>query len=391
MKKYIFILMAVVLGITACNDTEEVEKDFDSASVLSVSNPYPFSLPQSNINYSNISNYQGRLKFSNHQDVINTIQDLESQYNLWNDAFNQYYGDLPAEELDSIDQAIQFNDELPAETFESTLNFSSLRNNIEQQMSVWLLDDELDEENDPEDHFVVEDELRTVLNPNSELIVGDTVFKLFEDGYVKIYNENGSLPSAIAVADDIQNGNIDPFDTTSAPVIATGTVILVVVGVAVVGTYVWAWKNGKLNNTTGNIPTPGITNPACEVATLKKKKDKITVGDRRIKWVLKISNYPWGNIAVAKIKGYKQKNNGGWRKYKSDLDVRCYGNMREKDYGNLVSASCTPHPFDRIESEKAKKLKAVGVSSGVTTASKGDVKGDYIGAGGISTTQVLDW
>ena len=115
--------MAVVLGNAACNDIEKVSKDFNSSSIASVSNTFPFALPQSNIDYTSISNYQGRLRFISHQDVINTIQDLETQYNLWNTAFNQYYGDLPAEQLDSIDEAIQFNDELPAQTFESSLNF----------------------------------------------------------------------------------------------------------------------------------------------------------------------------------------------------------------------------------------------------------------------------
>lgn len=64
--------------------------------------------------------------------------------------------------------------------------------------------------------------------------------------------------------------------------------------------------------------------------------------------------------------------------------------MREKFASNNVS-SCKEHPFDNLQQKKRKKLKAVGVSSGITTADKGDVKGQYNGAGGISTTQVLDW
>jgi hypothetical protein len=39
---------------------------------------------------------------------------------------------------------------------------------------------------------------------------------------------------------------------------------------------------------------------------------------------------------------------------------------------------------------KSKRLKA-GVTFGITTAVKADVKGQCIGTVGISTTQVLDW
>lgn len=395
MRKYIFIFGAILLGAIACNDIEEVSKTeptADFSSIAMVTNTYPFDMPTSNIDYSSISNYQGRLRFSTHNDVINTIKDLETQYSLWNDAFNQYYGDLPVEELDSIDEEIQFNDELPAETFESTLNFSSLRDNIEQQVSVWLEDDELDEENDPEDHFIVDDEYRTVLNQNSEIIVGDTVFKLFSNGYIKIYDENGSLPTAINVTDDIHNGNLDPFDTTQSSLAVAPGVVVVVVLVAAH----FAWRSGILSSNAGstpgssNPPPPGTT-PSCDVKTLKSEIDFVRDGDRRIKWFLQISNFPWGNNALAKIKGFKKRKRNGWKKYKSYLAVRCHGNMREKFQGVSNINSCVAHPFDNTQNKKAKRLKAVGVDSGISTAEKHDVKGVYNGAGGISTSQSLDW
>jgi hypothetical protein len=386
MKKNIFILMTIVLGIVACNDIEKVSEDLDSASIAMVTNTYPFDMPPSNIDYTSISTYQGRLRFTSHQDVINTIQDLETQYKLWNNSFNEYYGELPLEELDSIDEEIQFADELAAQTFESNLNFSSLRDIVEQQVSVWLENDELDEENDPDDHFIVEDELRTVLNPNSEIIVGDTVYKLYSDRYIKIHS--GSLATSIAVCDDISTGLLDPLDEQS--VVAVGVVIIVVVGVAV-----WAWRAGTLNATAGNSGTgigspPPIGTPTCDVKTLRRKADKITVGDKRIKWVLKISNYPWANNAVAKIKGYKKRKRKGWKKYRSDLIVRCYGNMREKFKASNVR-SCLAHNFDYTERDRAKKCKSIGFYSGVATADKGEVQGQYNGAGGISTSEVLDW
>lgn len=189
---------------------------------------------------------------------------------------------------------------------------------------MWLEEDELDEENDPDDHFIADDEYRTVLNPYSEIIVGDTVFKLFENSYIKIYDENGSIPTAINIADDIEDGNLDPFDTTQASIAAGTVVVIVVVGVAAV----WAWKAGKLNIKSGNNPGggPTIGTPTCDVKTLRRKWDfkYNSSNDRRIKWVLRISNYPWGNNALAKIKGYKKRKRNGWKKYRSDLQVRCY-------------------------------------------------------------------
>jgi hypothetical protein len=61
MKKTILIFTATILGIVACNErmeeTIQTSTEFDSNSIAMTSNLFPFDLPQSNINYTNISNY----------------------------------------------------------------------------------------------------------------------------------------------------------------------------------------------------------------------------------------------------------------------------------------------------------------------------------------------
>lgn len=367
MKHSIFIFLAVVLGITACKDMEKAPVKEGYSSVAVVVNSYPFDLPTSNINYASIENYQGRLRFESHQDIISTMQELEQEYIGWNNSFNEFYGNVSIEALDSIDDELALEDELPAINFESNLDFSSLRAYINGQVSMWLDNDILDEENDPDDHFIVDDEYRTILNINAEVIVKDTVYKLYNDKYITIHNE--TLDHSIEICDDINTGalNLDVMNDDERETLGI-TIIL--------------WKKGSGSS--------GSSTGTCDPKTLKNEKDFEfnNPKDKRIKWKLAIHNYPWGNNAVAKIKGYKKRKRRGWKKYRSQLTVQCYGKMTEKDN---KKNPCKKYDFDNTESEKSKKCKAVGVYSGIATAEKNDVKGHFNGAGGIQTSQTLDW
>lgn len=60
--------------------------------------------------------------------------------------------------------------------FENDMGFNSLRKSIANQLNYLESIDALYDNNDPDDHFIVEDDLRTVLNPNCEVMVGNIIY-----------------------------------------------------------------------------------------------------------------------------------------------------------------------------------------------------------------------
>lgn len=78
------------------------------------------------------------------------------------------------------DTSIDFADYLSA--IDSSFNFFSLHQQIEEQIQALENDDGLFEFCDPDDHFIVSDYLRTFLTPYCEVVIGDVLY-VFRDGY----------------------------------------------------------------------------------------------------------------------------------------------------------------------------------------------------------------
>jgi hypothetical protein len=344
------IILPTLLVVFVAWQSDEINREEKIATTS-----YGFDLPPSNISYSNISLYQGHLRFSSHQDVIETIDDLEIQYNSWNDSFLNYYQGIGEDSLDAIEDSIQFDDEYPAVVFENYYGFTSLRKVLHDSEEWYSENDTFELGIDPDEHFIMDDEYRTVLNAKAQLIVGDTVFKLYDDMYISVHS-GGTLDSSLAVVGQINSGELNIY-TLSGPQKQT------------LGIIIYSW----------GTPNPPV---GCTPESMKKAKGKETDGTRRIKWRLRISNYAWGKNAVAKIKNQKKKKNR-WKKYRTDCSVRCWGAM--------VDTFCVDHVFDNTESKKRRKLKSVGVYNGYAASLPGKVKGDFNGAGGIQKSHTVVW
>lgn len=75
-------------------------------------------------------------------------------------------------------------------TFLNTLsNFSSLHNRIEQETDYLEQNDNLFEYNDPDNHFISNDFLRTILTPDCEIRVGNRLY-LLRNGFTMAVTNN---------------------------------------------------------------------------------------------------------------------------------------------------------------------------------------------------------
>ena len=116
--------------------------------------------------YSLIQNNENVLEFRDTQHFNSVLECLEASVEAYNDAFEAIYGSLTDDEVDIVEQQIGFYEDQPLLDFENKLGFYSLRKKIEGEEEILLANDALDDENDPDDHFILDEELRTLLTIN---------------------------------------------------------------------------------------------------------------------------------------------------------------------------------------------------------------------------------
>ncbi len=113
-------------------------------------------------------------------------------------------------EFEQVIECLQFNDQNSEENaneekdfklvlgspaldeFEQSLKFYSLRKKIENETKELLWNRTLTEENDPDNHFIPDDYLRTVLNPYLEIKIGQVIHK-FINKYIGVEIMDGSI------------------------------------------------------------------------------------------------------------------------------------------------------------------------------------------------------
>lgn len=287
-----------------------------------------------------------------------TLAELERQTKELDDAFVEFYSDLDEEALNAKEEEIAFNEEKPLYDFENFLNFNSLHQQIAIEEEQWLSQEELDMGNDPDDHFVFEEELRSLLNADGEVQIGNSIYKLTEDGYFEI--TDGDLNSLAIIDNNNKNYNSLPKN-----IIFVGN------------------ENSFLKSDDDD------NNDDCR--SWKSKSSFKKKGDKRIKWKVKHSTWPWDRYASAKTTNYKKKKRG-WKKYRAYTKTKVYGFISDKNADG--SADCTKklnfNPDNNYavhNSKKSVKHKIIVL----TKTKSGWIKGYHYGAGGISYTSTLTW
>lgn len=314
------------------------------------------------------------LFFDSHADVISTLEALSDAYEEQEDSFMSEYDNLSDSLLNELEDSIGYNDQAPLEDFENQFGgFSSLRNKIIMEEENWLANnDELDIEDDPDSHYIVDEYIRTIVNEEGQFGVGDTVIELKPNYWVKFYGPG--LDTVMIGIDEVNNGGFD-LDTLTEAVAtyniqATGTPL----SIAKVSSH------GTGSSGSGSGSGSGSS---CSPETLKRLDNFAVNGNRRIKWVVATNNYFWNGNAVAKTKNYKKKKRGGWKKYRTSTSTRVYGEMTDEQ--------CNTYEFDVEKGPKKRRYLTIRHGNGPTTAEKNDVHGGHYGGGGIGYTSTLTW
>jgi hypothetical protein len=251
-----------------------------------------------------ISNENGILVFNSENDVTQALDYLEYKYDEYSDAFAAQYAGLDTEQFADQEESVGFNDQQPFIDFENAYGINSLRAVISSQEAYWLsTTDGEDSSADPDEQYMDEDELRTLVNSDGYLKVG-TLYYVFlsDDSYYTYDGGGGGCQSPCPVQQQLS-----------------------------------AIKKLKSSDALPNGVTFHKSNPTTYVAVSdcrrhQKSKDKITSGSWRMKWKVKVHDGPFAGPGKVKAitKSYRKKW-GVWTHKAAYISAQVYGNTVGQD------------------------------------------------------------
>lgn len=294
MKKVIFgtlFLGLVGLGIVGCKKEN---------GNLNNNDDYIPSVPYlKSINGNDIVAINGILKFKDFSHVNNVIKSLEVAYEEREEIFLSQFPDYNGEKLMAIEDSLGYDDLNIFHEFSSMYQYESLFSKTQGDQEEYERKD-IEMEIEPDDHFVIDYETRTILNSQEEIIVGDTIYKFYEGGYIAIPNEDFSILSDIR----INVNNIKLYKTINI----FGDVT----------------KDGSVETEDEEVFCPDA------IGWKVKSKTKPYTSTKRIKYKVGIRTWPWDRIVLAKsINQYRKKNKGAWKKIRVHTKVQVYGDVLE--------------------------------------------------------------
>lgn len=291
----------------------------------------------------------GVLAFPNSDYLLEVLAFLENEVDNWNTHFLEKHRHFSDDSLSILAEELNFNEEKPLFDFEDRFNFTSLRKIISDNENEWLQNMGESSENDPDNHFIEDETVRTILNQFAEVKIGDAYFKFTENGYYEVTDGNFETLTLL------RNPNND----------------------------VMSLKNVQFHK------SPDYPGDCTSDKRQEGFKDNSS-NNKRIKWVVSHWTYPWGRYAIAKTKNYKKQNNK-WKKYSTYSVARVYGFISDTTNG---TADCSKQLQFNTENgpSKAGIRKKVKHKISVSTKTKsGWIMGYHKGAHGITYTSSLYW
>jgi hypothetical protein len=269
------------------------------------------------------------LEFPDATTFLATIDNLELQVELYDDDFMKVWGHLSEDDIEDKEDELNYNPQQPFIDFENQFSgFKSLRSKIEKQIVLWLDKDILDDNNDPEDHFIFDDELRAVLNEDAQVKIGKSLFQMTRFGYVEVTDASYSTLSLVA--------STDASKLNQQNVVING------------GYYGTSAANNSQSNTSNCI------------TVIDDSKAYYPASKRRIKASQKLKGYSYvfGSKIKAKTIHYKKKR-GKWRRRREWITARINGES--------VNVNCTlDSNQSKNKHKKRRKVKAKIKSSGLS-------------------------
>lgn len=348
LKIHTISLAILIVGLSACikekslNPISTSEFQYDVKSVIDYS-----SIQVKPKGFNGKSGSSKILVFKDMETFLFTLNELERQTIELDNAFVEFYKDLDEEAINEKEEEIGFDEQRPLYDFANNLAFKSLHKKIAIEEELWLNQEEPDWNNDPDNHFVDLEELRSLLNVDGEVQIGNFIYKLTEDGYFEI--ANGSLQSLKLL--DVSN-----LGKTSLP---------------------------------ANTVFVGDGNSQSKLSSSDCRSGKSdwgyqNAGSKRIKWRVSHRTYLWGRYAIAKTKNYKKKRRR-WKKYRTGVLADVYGYVSVDGDCSVQSDDINPDGFSKIKNAKRVtfKIKVEGKTK------SGWIKGYHSGADRIVKNSTL--
>lgn len=161
----LFPLLLLMLNFNSCRKAEE-------DNLLIENNPISKSASSQNIKC-----WNGMLHFANMEDVRSTLKQLETAERYRFDEVRNHFITLNLDDFDAYADSIGLIDDETLVNFENQFScYKSLRKDIVEREAIWLQNEELDENTDPDNHYIDNDYIRSILNTKSTLRIGDSVY-----------------------------------------------------------------------------------------------------------------------------------------------------------------------------------------------------------------------
>jgi hypothetical protein len=172
MKKVIYALfMGMFFFVTSCQkDVDLTESSASSASESKQGTPSTTQAAAFKVKVED-----GMLVFSDIDHFKATLEYLEGQVKDYNQAFEKQHSKLNDFDFTKALEQANFNEFQPLIDFERTRDYISLRNVVEAQMPAWLSKPVLDMNTYPRRVSVIGQELRTLVNRDYKVKIGNEV------------------------------------------------------------------------------------------------------------------------------------------------------------------------------------------------------------------------
>jgi hypothetical protein len=337
----LLLLLSFSLSVMAQNTIEEKVNRLEQIKSI---------IPQTSSAYIGVSLNRGLIHFDSENSFRATLESLEEQSEQYNDAWLDAHAELTEEELETLEEQIGFSEDQVYIDFENSFGHASLRAEIEARVEVWLDTQEPDWENSPEDHFILDQGMRTIMTPDAAFMIGTSIYLAADEGITYEITDGDFNTLDLLIAN-----MLDPY--TASNVVVYGADDDSVKTKTAMGCKWWASKNNYV---------------------------VYSGGSRRFKATSRWRGWPWFARASAKTTSYKRKN-GKWKRHRTWLEAYVAGSAS----GDQCETSS---PFSyKYKKKKRRCLKATRTIWGVGLTLR--IGCNYIGtfhsASGVGYTQYL--
>jgi hypothetical protein len=302
------------------------------------------------------------LKFNSAADVNTVLNQLEADYDNYNDDYDSQYPNLTEEQLDDMDEQNEFDEFQKFKDFENIFGgFCSKRAEIENVENTWLANSFTG--TDPDDIDLTFDEAEnTIFNSSYSFKIGNDVYQLTSSGMYKngIYQDDGG-------------GNSRIMRNKEGLMFAN---VLSNMGYRYAGPMVA--NNYDAMPMTDCKSNKRLKSPPINATSTRKFYQKVAINAIAARTSVK-----------GKIVHYK-KQNGNWKRKRAEMAVGVSGPVYSLSCNSIGSKSKTNPNGAGYKKRKSLKVKEWELGT-IWKTYNGEVGTSFTASGGYSGTFMLTW